>query len=51
MKMMDSFEQHLWMALVSLVLIGGCAQQIPSGETADTPGQATDGCRSEMLRF
>jgi putative CocE/NonD family hydrolase len=43
MKIADSFQQHLWMALVSLVLIWGCAQQIPSGETADTTGQATDG--------
>lgn len=43
MKMMVLFEQHLWMALVSLVLIWGCAQQIPAGENGDTPGQATDG--------
>jgi putative CocE/NonD family hydrolase len=43
MKMMDLFEQRLWMALVSLVLIWGCAQQIPDNENGDTPGQATDG--------
>ncbi|MBW2541852.1 MAG: CocE/NonD family hydrolase [Deltaproteobacteria bacterium] len=43
MKMMDSFEKHLWTVLVSLTLVWGCAQQIPDDETVGTPSQAIDG--------
>ena len=43
MKMMALFKQDLWMVLVSLALVWGCAQQVPGGGSGGgAPGQATD---------
>jgi predicted acyl esterase len=42
MKMMALFKQDLWMVLVSLVLVWGCAHQVSDGGNGDAPGQATD---------
>jgi putative CocE/NonD family hydrolase len=43
MEVKGMFGRHLGMALVSLLLIWGCAQQMPAGEHGDTPGQAIEG--------
>lgn len=43
MKTMDALEQLLRITLVSLALLWGCAQQIPTDQDRNTPGRMTDG--------